>query len=71
MSFEMKLRDEFLKVPKLAADGTNWVTYKDQLLWSTEPGDPKSLTGQGESWAPTMSAEKKEVEVWKAKMKTW
>ncbi|KAI6095635.1 hypothetical protein F5141DRAFT_1221653 [Pisolithus sp. B1] len=37
----------------------------------TEPEDPKSLDGQGESWAPTTSAEKKEVEVWKAKMKAW
>ncbi|KIK16308.1 hypothetical protein PISMIDRAFT_269806 [Pisolithus microcarpus 441] len=85
MSFETKLGDEFLKVPKLAAEGTNWVTYKDRLLWSvearglgghldgseTEPEDPKSLTGRGESWAPTTSAEKKEVEVWKAEMKTW
>ncbi|KIK11367.1 hypothetical protein PISMIDRAFT_122819 [Pisolithus microcarpus 441] len=75
MSFETKLGDEFLKVLKLAAEGTNWVTYKDRLLWSvearglgghldgleTEPEDRKSLTGRGESWAPTTSAEKKEI----------
>ncbi|KIK10603.1 hypothetical protein PISMIDRAFT_124166, partial [Pisolithus microcarpus 441] len=64
MSFETKLGDEFLKVPKLAAEGTNWVTYKDRLLWSvearglgghldgseTEPEDPKSLDAEMKAW---------------------
>ncbi|KAF8150855.1 hypothetical protein B0H34DRAFT_625771, partial [Crassisporium funariophilum] len=26
--------DEFFKVPKLLADGGNWVTYRNQLRWA-------------------------------------
>ena len=26
-------KEEFFKVPKLLADGSNWVTYKDRLRW--------------------------------------
>ncbi|KAI6002394.1 hypothetical protein F5J12DRAFT_894161 [Pisolithus orientalis] len=36
MSFTSKLGDDFLKVPKLLADGENWVTYKDRLMWSLD-----------------------------------
>jgi len=27
-------KEEFFKVPKLLADGSNWVTYKDRLRWA-------------------------------------
>jgi len=26
-------KEEFFKVPKLLANGSNWVTYKDRLRW--------------------------------------
>ena len=34
----VKLGDDLLvmKVPKLEAGGTNWVVYKDRLLWSID-----------------------------------
>jgi hypothetical protein len=63
MSFTTKLGDDFLRVPKLTADGENWVTYKERLLWSidarglvghldsttTKPVDPATLSGRGQS----------------------
>lgn len=27
------MKDEFFKVPKLQANGSNWVTYRDRLRW--------------------------------------
>ena len=30
-SFTLKLGDDFLRIPKLALDGKNWVIYKDRL----------------------------------------
>ena len=27
-------KEEFFKVPKLLANGSNWVTYKDRLRWA-------------------------------------
>ncbi|KAF8156113.1 hypothetical protein B0H34DRAFT_659808, partial [Crassisporium funariophilum] len=32
MSYSTK--EEFFKVPKLLADGSNWVTYRDRLRWA-------------------------------------
>ncbi|KIK22992.1 hypothetical protein PISMIDRAFT_101446 [Pisolithus microcarpus 441] len=75
MSFETKLGDEFLKVPKLTADGTNWVTYKDRLLWSvearglgghldgseTEPEDPKLLSAEMKTWRMGEAVVKQQV----------
>ncbi len=29
-------KEEFFKVPKLQADGSNWVTYKDRLQWALD-----------------------------------
>ncbi|KAG2344600.1 hypothetical protein BDR05DRAFT_881823 [Suillus weaverae] len=29
-----ELGDDFLHVPKLIADGENWMIYKDRLSWS-------------------------------------
>jgi len=85
MSTSTKLGDDFLRVPKLAADGENWVTYKDRLQWSvdargllghldgteTKPVDPSTLTGRGASWVPASADEMKEVVVYKATMKEW
>jgi hypothetical protein len=53
-TYTSKLGDDFLRVPKLASDGKNWVIYKDRLMLSldahgisghldgtsTEPKDP-------------------------------
>ena len=35
-SFTSKLGDDFLRVPKLASDGKNWVVYKDRLILSVQ-----------------------------------
>ena len=35
-SFTSKLGDDFLRVPKLASDGKNWVIYKDRLKLSVQ-----------------------------------
>ncbi|KAJ3489198.1 hypothetical protein NLJ89_g11551 [Agrocybe chaxingu] len=32
----MSTKEDFLKVPKLLADGSNWVTYKDRLRWAVD-----------------------------------
>jgi hypothetical protein len=33
MSVSIRLGDDFMKVPKLNEASTNWVVYKDRLLW--------------------------------------
>jgi len=35
-SFTSKLGDEFLRVPKISADGRNWVIYRDRLQLSVQ-----------------------------------
>ena len=35
-SFTSKLGDDFLRIPKLASDGKNWVIYKDRLILSVQ-----------------------------------
>jgi hypothetical protein len=35
-SFTSKLGNDFLRVPKLASDGKNWVVYKDRLRLSVQ-----------------------------------
>ncbi len=37
-----KLGDDFMKVSRLEAGGTNWVIYKDRFLWSV---DARGLLG--------------------------
>lgn len=77
----MKIGDEFLRVPKLDVAGTNWVIYKDRLLWSIdargylhhidgsekEPVDPINRTI---SSPLTQEQEAEEVE-WKKLLKAW
>lgn len=36
-------KEEFFKVPKLLADGSNWVTYRDRLRWAL---NARGLLGQ-------------------------
>jgi hypothetical protein len=49
MSISTKLGDEFLKTPKLDVTGTNWVIYRDRLLWSVDArGLLEHLDGTGE-----------------------
>lgn len=85
MSSSTKLGDNFLRVPKLVADGENWMTYKDRLSWSVDargflghlkgterkPVDPSTLSGRGASWSPTTPDEVKELTEYKAAMKEW
>ncbi|KIK32660.1 hypothetical protein CY34DRAFT_100974 [Suillus luteus UH-Slu-Lm8-n1] len=85
MSSSIKLGDDFLRVPKLVADGENWMTYKDRLSWSVDargflghlegterkPVDPSTLSGRGASWSPTTPDEVKELTEYKAAMKEW
>ena len=35
-TFTSKLGNDFLRVPKLALDGKNWVIYKDRLTLSVQ-----------------------------------
>jgi len=84
-SSNTKLGDDFLRVPKLAADGENWMTYKDRLSWSVDargflghlegtekkPVDPLTLSGRGASWILTTSDEIRELTAYKAAMKEW
>ena len=32
----MTSKEDTLKVPKLQADGSNWITYKDRLRWALD-----------------------------------
>ncbi|KAG2347750.1 hypothetical protein BDR05DRAFT_904369, partial [Suillus weaverae] len=84
-SSNSKLGDNFLHIPKLAADGENWMTYKDRLSWSVDargflghldgtekkPIDPSTLSGRGASWAPTTSDEIRELSAYRTAMKEW
>ncbi|KAG1720232.1 uncharacterized protein EDB91DRAFT_1064939 [Suillus paluster] len=84
-SSSTKLREDFLRIPKLTADGENWMTYKDRLLWSIDacgflshldgtekkPVDPSMLLGRGALWTPTTSDEIRELAVYRTAMKEW
>ncbi|KAH7903098.1 hypothetical protein BJ138DRAFT_1021149, partial [Hygrophoropsis aurantiaca] len=79
MSFSTKLGDDFLRVPKLNADGSNWVIYKDRLQWSanargllghingkkTKPVSPNTASG-----TPT-AAEQKLIDEYKKALEEW
>ncbi|KAG2750880.1 hypothetical protein P692DRAFT_201710324, partial [Suillus brevipes Sb2] len=72
-------------IPKLVADGENWMTYKDRLSWSMDacgflshlegterkPVDPSTLSGRGASWSPTTPDEVRELTEYKTTMKEW
>ncbi|PPQ93917.1 hypothetical protein CVT25_008031 [Psilocybe cyanescens] len=52
MSVTNKLGDDFLRIPKLDAAGTNWVVYRDRFLLSIDAcGLGEHLDSTGE--APT------------------
>ncbi|KAG1880157.1 hypothetical protein F4604DRAFT_1578839, partial [Suillus subluteus] len=84
-SSNSKLGEDFLCVPKLVADGENWMTYKDRLSWSVDargflghldgtekkPIDPSTLSGRGASWLPTTSDELRELSTYRSAMKEW
>ncbi|KAI8968101.1 hypothetical protein BD414DRAFT_429666 [Trametes punicea] len=36
MSNNVKLRDDSICILRLELSGTNWVLYKDHLLWATD-----------------------------------
>ncbi|KAF8055422.1 hypothetical protein FPV67DRAFT_1363413, partial [Lyophyllum atratum] len=77
-----KLGDDFLRIPKLDVSGSNWVIYKDRLLWSvdarglldhldgseSEPVDP--ISDRDESTALTEAEIRLEAE-WKKALKLW
>ncbi|KAF8074878.1 hypothetical protein FPV67DRAFT_1376124, partial [Lyophyllum atratum] len=77
-----KLGDDFLRIPKLDVSGSNWVIYKDRLLWSVdarglldhldgsegEPVDP--ISDRDESTALTEAEIRLEAE-WKKALKLW
>ena len=54
-SFTLKLGDDFLRIPKLASDGKNWVIYKDRLTLSVQA---RGLSGHldGTTTKPTQPA---------------
>ncbi|KAG2066362.1 hypothetical protein BDR04DRAFT_1106783, partial [Suillus decipiens] len=74
-----KLGEDFLRIPKLIADGENWMMYKERLQWSidargllghldgteTKPIDPSTLPNRGTSWVPATPDEIKEVSTYK------
>jgi hypothetical protein len=80
-----KLGEDFLHVPKLAADGENWMTYKDRLQWSVDargllghlegtevkPVDPVTRQGRGATWIPTSPDELLEIAAYRAAIKEW
>jgi gag-polypeptide of LTR copia-type len=80
-----KLGEDFLRIPKLAADGENWMMYKERLQWSIDarglighldgtekkPVDPQTLPNRGASWAPATPDEVKEVSTYKTELKEW
>ncbi|KAG1819126.1 uncharacterized protein BJ212DRAFT_1268541 [Suillus subaureus] len=84
-SSNSKLREDFLCVPKLAADGENWMTYKDRMQWSVDacgflghldgtnkkPVDTLTLSGRGASWSPSMMDEVRELAAYKTTLKEW
>ncbi|KAG0693890.1 hypothetical protein DFH29DRAFT_815910 [Suillus ampliporus] len=84
-SSNTKPGEDFLHVPKLIADGENWMTYKDRLSWSVDargflghlegtekkPVDPSMLTGRGALWVPTTLDEVRELAAYKVASKEW
>ncbi|KAH7917351.1 hypothetical protein BV22DRAFT_1026512, partial [Leucogyrophana mollusca] len=82
MSFTTKLGDDFLRVPKLVADGSNWVIYKDRLQWSAnargllghvngkKPKPVNPAEGKDASWTPTAD-EKKLIDSFPKDLEEW
>lgn len=84
-SSNTKLGEDFLHVPKLAADRENWTTYKDRLSWSVDacgflghlegtekkPIDPSTLSGRGASWVLATPEEVREIMAYNVTLKEW
>ena len=78
-----KLGDDFMKIPQLNVTGTNWVIYKDHILWAIdacghldhadgstkEPVDP-NLGCKDKMKALTVAEATAELE-WNKELKTW
>ena len=82
-SFTSKLGDDFLRIPKLASDGKNWVIYKDRLMLSVQA---RGLGGHldGTTTKPTQPAvtqapagrelteeEKEKINMYEDDLKEW
>ena len=75
-------KEEYLQVPTLSVDGSNWLYYKARVEWAVGskghtghlsgleamPDDPSQ--GKDSSWKPT-AAEQKLVSEYPAKFKEW
>ena len=82
MSFTIKLGDEFLKVPKLEANGKDWPIWKSHLelsvvarglmgyLDGTMPMLVSIADGQSPGWTPT-TAEQKLIDAHPKKLADW
>ncbi|KAG2057833.1 hypothetical protein BDR06DRAFT_831210, partial [Suillus hirtellus] len=80
-----KLGEDFLRIPKLIADGENWMMYKEHLQWlidargllghldgtEMKPTDPQTLPNRGASWVPATPDKVKEVSMYKTELKEW
>ena len=86
MSTSTKLGDEFLRIPKLEATGTNWVIFKDRFTWALdarsildhidgngeEPNDPiPAAIREKVSTTPLTEENKKLDTEWKKELKEW
>ena len=84
-SFTSKLGDEFLRVPKLSADGRNWVIYRDRLQLSvqargldghldgtdTRPLDPPTRESAEKPFKTLTEDEQKAIKTYKAELREW
>jgi hypothetical protein len=80
MSF--KIRDDFLKIPRLSADGRNWVIYRERLTLSvTALGLSSHLSGtkkkpiklkdKREDNGTIIAAEQKDVDKYNTAFTQW
>ncbi|KAG6912993.1 hypothetical protein DXG01_010521, partial [Tephrocybe rancida] len=77
-----KLGDDFLRIPKLDVSGTNWVIYKDRLMWSidarrllehingTAEAPPDPISNRGPNIVLNEAETALDVQ-WKKDLKAW
>jgi hypothetical protein len=84
-SSNSKLGEDFLCIPKLAADRENWMTYTDRMQWSVDarwflghldgikkkPVDPSTLSGRRAPWSPSTTDKVRELATYKTALKEW